>query len=214
MVSNYPATPSLTQTWKDYLRRNEEGKFSQVICEKPILNSAFGRIVVERVRLASLLIPNSLESLLYSNPDFRYYSHIVKLADYSAKLSGCQASFTLFACPDKYLLPTLSSFSGERGIEASKNMIINLDENTARKILLYNTVDGLLDTRTLYNQSRVYYLNPRLQGHSILVRTNNNAITLNDQCNIIQPDIPCNNGIMHLTSSLLLPDMSLLLNTY
>jgi hypothetical protein len=84
-------------------------------------------------------------------------------------------------------------------------IILNMDQNTARNTVLYSTLIGTYDRRVL-DTSRFQWLATRETGQSLLY--NSDFQTLNYTVPILQYDIRCRNGIIHVIGGLLPPFLS------
>jgi len=87
----------------------------------------------------------------------------------------------------------------------SDAVIMNMDQNTARNMVLYSTLVGTYDQRVL-DTSRFQWLATRETGQSLLYDADYQ--TLNYTVPIVRYDIRCRNGVIHVIGGLLSPFLS------
>ena len=139
---------------------------------------------------------NDVYSFIFNNEDYSLTKYLIQLAKLENMFSAPQFNSTFFLCPDHLLEKCIS-------ISTLKNM----DLLTARNLILYNTLNGLITTDALKSSMdlklitriphevyTVMYLT-QLEGKTIL----NNRI-------VIEKEFKACNGIIHITSEICIPD--------
>ena len=140
-----------------------------------------------------LIDPNSIMGFLTMYNNFSKFAYIVRLARLESLFNDQQADVTL-------LLPSDS----ENNI--SENMLKNMDESTARSIVLFSTINRKINYELL-SQSPAKYVFTQNTSNKLYIETFNNTTYLNNrQSQIIKPDILMNNGLIHIISNFLIPD--------
>ncbi len=149
--------------------------------------------------------PWTLFSLLKSNKDFSYFAYLVE----KAGLDGIFNSNTEF---HTYTLFVPSDISLRKRFDV--NSFKNMDLYTCREIVLYSSLDRQIYMPFL-RSSPAMYINTRIPGSRILVENiKSDGVTTLDGCvKIIEGDIVCTNGVIHVTDNLLWPESFSISNT-
>jgi hypothetical protein len=149
--------------------------------------------------------PWTLFSLLKSNKDFSYFTYLVEKAGLDGIFNSNTEfdTFTLFVPSDLYLISRFDV-----------NSIKNMDRYTCREIVLYSSLDRQLYMPFL-RSSPAMYINTRIPGSRILVENikSDGVTRLNGCVNIIEGDIVCTNGVIHVVNNLLWPETFSISNT-
>jgi uncharacterized surface protein with fasciclin (FAS1) repeats len=141
----------------------------------------------------------SIMDIIQNNPDFSIFNHLVNLADMNGIFNTQPAKFTVFVPSDSHLQKCFDI-----------NTFLNMDKYTARQIILYSTLPKIADLSTL-QLSPILELETRLTlqtpGFKIVVQTPPNQETLiNNNVRILQPNLPCINGLIHIVDFPLIPE--------
>ena len=148
--------------------------------------------------------PNTIMSVLENNYDFSMFSYIIKLAKFEGLFNDCQADVTLFVPSD---------------IEIKKNnpdmysMVENMDESTAKSIVLFSTLNRKINL-DLLSQSPMKYVFTQNTTNKLLLETYENRTYLNrGNAKIIRPDINLSNGMIHIINNILIPESDINVGT-
>ena len=134
----------------------------------------------------------SIYDFINSNPNFSKFKQIVDTAKMDGFLNGEQATCTIFISSNNYL---------ER---LPQEFFDTMDDGLARQIIASSTIPKILaaDLITSSPVSYFYTKNPKMRMYT----TNISSRTrLNNCANIVQYDIWCTNGIIHLIDNLIQP---------
>lgn len=146
--------------------------------------------------------PSSLSGQIFNNPDFSIYKFLLKKSKLIQDYSNMQSNYTLFATPDSLIRSSYNETFNE-------NTFINMNQYTARMIILYNTLPGKINYKAL-TSSPTSQLMTKTTGtnfsENIILNIYGTQPTLNNISNIIQGNAAiCNNGILHINDKILLP---------
>lgn len=140
--------------------------------------------------------PNTIMSVLENNYDFSIFCYIVKLARFEGLFNDCQADVTLFVPSDIEI---------RKNTPDMINIIENMDEATAKNIVLFSTLNRKIDY-DLLSQSPMKYVFTQNNTNKLLLETYDNVTYLNrGNAKIIRPDINLGNGMIHIVNNLLIP---------
>lgn len=136
--------------------------------------------------------PGSIWDKLITNKKFSKFKYMVELAGLNGILNNCQSNVTVFIPEDKYLLK-----------KYPEEIFANMDHATARNLVLYHMLDRQISKKLLMStkQALIY---TRLHGESIFVKTFQDHIILNKCARVVQADICCNNGLIHIVDDILI----------
>ena len=135
---------------------------------------------------------NSILGFL-TNYNFYKFAYVVRLARLENLFNDPQADVTLFV-PSEF----------ENNI--TENMLKNMDESTAKSIVLFSTLNRKINY-DLLSQSPSKYVFTQNTSNKLYLETFNGSTYLNNrQSKIIRPDIMLDNGIIHIISNFIIPD--------
>lgn len=139
---------------------------------------------------------NTLMEIIDSNPDFTIFAGIVEKARYVGKLSEPQADFTIFVPSDNELKK-----------KYTKKFIDNIDDGLARQILAFSMMNRKIDQFLL--QSSPVSIFPTIdRSNSMNISTVSGITKLPNCTTVIHWNHPADNGIIHVTDNLLIPEQS------
>ena len=138
----------------------------------------------------------SIMYLINTHHDFNYFSYIIKLAEMDLILDNIQANFTLFVPSD-----TEIKIKYKYG-----DFLINMDQSTAKSIVLSSLLDYRIPSELLQNSPASYY-NTKYPPNRLFITNIGGTTYINDKIKIIHKDILCTNGIIHVIDGLIIPDM-------
>ena len=141
----------------------------------------------------------SLYDVINSNPKFSKFKKIVNTAGREGFLNGEQANCSLFIPSDDYLSHIPQSFFDK------------MDDGLARQILDCSTIPKILAS-DLITSSPVCYLYTKNPAMRMYVTNISSRTKINNCATIIQYDIWCNNGIIHVLDNLLEPSQDHFMN--
>ena len=130
--------------------------------------------------------------------DFSLFRHLL----YTSKLTDIfndpdlTKKMTLFLPVDDKLLKYMD-----------KEVIINADMDTARKIVLNSTLPERVELKQLMS-STALKLNTMLRGQKLYTYFENGNLSINRMTQILTGDIEVNNAIIHIVDSISLPVLS------
>jgi hypothetical protein len=135
-------------------------------------------------------------SIIFNNEEFSLTKYLIQLAKLEYMFSDAQFNSTFFLCPDEKL---------EKCIDI--NVLRNMDLLTARNLLLYNTLNGLINTDTLRSSTDLKLITriPYEVFTNMYMTIFNGQILLNNKI-VVEKEIEACNGLIHLTSEICIPD--------
>ena len=137
----------------------------------------------------------SLNDIINAQPELSTLRALLDEAGLGEALdSGAEAGFTLFA-------PTNDAFS------AVQDQLDELRSDPAalQDALRYHLLVGAQDSASLIAAGTVP---TQLDGQNIEIARSGDAVVLNGSAQVLAPDAPGRNGIMHIISGVLLPDVA------
>lgn len=150
-------------------------------------------------RLEPCIVKGSIYDYINSQPNMKGIKLIIDKAKYTGLLSDCEANFTLFIPTDEYLKRVPSSFFDD------------MDDGLAREILLSSMMWRKIDKKLITSSPVAYYItkNPRMRMY---VTNINNKTVVNNCGSIVKYDIDCNNGMIHILDTLIIPNNDTFMN--
>ena len=136
----------------------------------------------------------SIMYLIENHPDFSKFCYIIKLAVMDDVLDNLLADFTLFVPSDSEL----------KYRNITEDFYVNMDQGTARHIVL----SSLLDTRIpseILKDSPATYLTTKDPPNRLFITNINDKTRINNLFSVIHFDIVCNNGIIHVVNGMINP---------
>ena len=140
---------------------------------------------------------NTIYGILKSSGKFEKLCKIIEKSHLFARMNDRQADFTLLAPPDDKLT----------GIKPE--LIDEMDRGTATDIIKSMSLIRRLDSNVLKSSPVAYYpTDNRVQQLYVtnLVKDGEIVTRLNNRAKVIQFDVPCENGMIHVIDNLLVPD--------
>lgn len=137
-------------------------------------------------------VKGSMYDYIASNSGMTKIKKIIEMADIEGILSDLEANYTLFIPLDSELQ------------HISECFFETMDKGLARQIVLSSIIVRQLDKKLLQSSPVSYYItrDPKMRMYV----TNINGITKINNClNVTKFNIPCTNGIIHLTNGLIVP---------
>lgn len=136
----------------------------------------------------------TLLDIIYTNPEFSIFKHVVKKSQINKLLNANEADFTMF-------IPSNKALS-----HINPNFFTYMDIATARSIVRALTVSKRLSSEVL-GYSNASYLYSIDKVNKLFI-TNIRDITNVSGFNVIQKDILASNGIIHVIDGLPVPTMT------
>ena len=139
----------------------------------------------------------SIAGFLNTNPNFKYFMYLLKTAQTDKLANEQEYNTTLFICDDD----TIRKMYGEE-------FIMNLDRNTARKLLNLHSLPKIIHKKTLLGR-RVAVLDTKDFESELTITNNKGDITLmsgNTRRKIISEEIEMANGLIYVLDGLLIPE--------
>jgi len=137
---------------------------------------------------------STISGYLETQPNYKLFQWMVRLADMEKKMGDEQFDSTLFLVNDENLLKQFGS----------ENFFINMDKHTAIHILGAHLLTRQIHKKTLASQrlTKIYTKNLKTE---LIFLNNYGEITINNKANLIDADIDRSNGVIHLIDQLLIP---------
>ena len=135
----------------------------------------------------------TLLDVIYNNPNFSKFLEITKKAKMTNQLNNEQANFTLFLPLDDSLQHIPQSFFD------------NMDDGLARQIFNSSIMDRKL-TKDLITSSPVSYYYTKNPQMRIYATNIGGQTRLNNCATIVQYDVMCTNGLIHIINGILVPN--------
>jgi len=135
---------------------------------------------------------NSILDVIYSNPDFSTFAHLFKLANMKGIYGDLQSNSTLFIPSDKAIS------------HIDKNIFVNMDTLTARTIIKSSTLSRII-TKSILQDSPASYFHSIEHPNRLFISNLNGVTSINNDINIIDFNISCSNGIIHVIDNIIWP---------
>ena len=136
--------------------------------------------------------PNTLMDIITKDPDFSKFRYMVKIARLDSILNGVQADFTLFIPSDKAIK------------DLGDEVFINMDDSTARHIVMSSMLNRRITSELLADSPASYFIT-RDPPNRLFVTNISGKTYINNEINIIYPDVITSNGIIHVIDKLIWP---------
>ena len=134
--------------------------------------------------------PKSLMGIIDNTPKLSKISYIIKLAGIDGILNDELANFTLFLPSDDFLT------------KYPESLFVNFDKGTARNIMNNSMMNRRITSDLLKDSPASFFTT--LNNYNKMFVTNINDITcINHRINIVQFDISCSNGLIHITDDII-----------
>lgn len=138
---------------------------------------------------------DSIMCRIHSNPDLSKFEYLIKLAKLEGLMDDPQANITVFVPSNKAIEPL------------GDNWAVNADIGWAFNLVRTSTVNRRITSELLGN-SPAFYLYTRDDPNRLFITNINNQTKINNNVCILQPDIQCTNGLIHIVDKLILPTWS------
>ena len=89
-----------------------------------------------------------------------------------------------------------------------ESVFVNMDLVTSRNIIQASTLENRI-TSEILKDSKCSFFTTMNQYNRLSVKNINNNTILNNNINVIQTDIICTNGIIHIIDSLIIPKIQI-----
>lgn len=137
---------------------------------------------------------SSIMGTIANNPNFSKFRYILKLSNLQGIYNDPQANFTLFVPSDKELS------------KIPEGVFTNMDDATARHIVHSSTLRNRI-TSTLLEDSPASYFVTMSRINKLFITNINGETLINNSLKVIEKNIECNNGLIHVVDGLLWPTM-------
>jgi uncharacterized surface protein with fasciclin (FAS1) repeats len=132
--------------------------------------------------------------LIENHPDFSKFRYIIKLAVMDNLLDNLQANFTLFVPSDSDL----------KYRNIPEDFYVNMDQGTARHIVLSSLLDNRVPSELIKDSPAMYFITNDPPNRLFMTNINNKT-RINNAFNIVHFDIVCTNGIIHVVDGMINP---------
>jgi uncharacterized surface protein with fasciclin (FAS1) repeats len=146
---------------------------------------------VQTKPLSVCTIPGSILDFVHTNENLSQFYEILKKSNMAFEFNDNPMKMTLFAVPNEYM-PNNPSFYQ------------NMDRGTARQIITMLTMNKQISGSILVSCPSAYYSTLN-KDQRLFVTNTRNGTTINNTANIINYDIVCKNGVVHILNKLLFP---------
>lgn len=153
--------------------------------------------------LAPCFSPGSLYAYFYGNPSFSKFRTIIDRAQMIGQLGGPQANFTILAPKDESLTQIPIEY------------FTKMDNGLAKQILDASIIHRPQNRKILTSSPVSYYAtkNPEMRMYITNIGTKSGMVTRVNNCaSIVEWDIECNNGIIHVVDNIIAPNMDHFMN--
>ena len=134
---------------------------------------------------------NSMSDIISCKPEFSKFRYILEKAKLDGIYNDPQSDYTIF-------VPT------DNSIRHLDDILDNLDYYTARNIIRGSTLNRKI-TSPILEDSRASYFITIDPTNRLLITNVNGDTYINNTIKIIQKDILCTNGVIHVIDNLILP---------
>jgi uncharacterized surface protein with fasciclin (FAS1) repeats len=134
---------------------------------------------------------DSLTGFVFKNPEFSIFKRLLLKSDYAEKYSQFQAQYTFFVTRDEDIL--------QQGY--TENDFLNIDKYTASQIILYNSINKVISSKSLNNIRDIFDWRSRIQDSLLRFSNMGNGVFVNNARIIGMQQ--CNNGIVYVLDKLL-----------
>lgn len=145
------------------------------------------------------ILKNSIYDILKKNGGFTKFLSIADKADKCVRINDIQANCTMFIPHDKFLAEIPEDFFSE------------MDDGLARQIMASLTLRNKINGELMQSSPVSYFatMNPRMRMY---VTNINGKTTINNCVTVVQYDVECSNGIIHLVNGIIVPSMDRFMN--
>lgn len=134
----------------------------------------------------------SITDWIMKNPSTKLFANILQRSLLANIYDDNQANFTLFIAKDEY-------------IRMYESQITHFDILTSKNIINMYTLPNRFPLE-IFRRSKIGIYPSRKYPYSMLIETNNkNNIIIDKSIEVIEGDIICNNGIIHIIDNLIVP---------
>jgi uncharacterized surface protein with fasciclin (FAS1) repeats len=139
---------------------------------------------------------NSVLDFITKNSNYSKFLEIVKNADMIGILNSEQFNSTIFVAENKWL---------------EKYDTENMDSGIAKQVINCSTIDTKIK-KDLLTSSPICYFYTKNRQMRLFVTNLNNQTMINNQTHVLNYDIECSNGIVHIVDDLLQPSQEHFMN--
>lgn len=137
---------------------------------------------------------NSLMDLISNTPGFSKFKYIIKLAKMDGIYNADQADFTLFVPSDRALA------------NLPEEVLLNMDDATARNIVMASTLNRRITGELLADSPASYFVT-RSRQNKLFITNISGQTYINNDLKVIDTDIEADNGLIHVVDGLIWPVM-------
>jgi uncharacterized surface protein with fasciclin (FAS1) repeats len=134
--------------------------------------------------------PDTIMGYLISVPSFSLFCYMIKLSGMDGILDSPHTECTLLVVPDS---------------ELNEQEVLLFDKYEARKIVQYHFIPKKVSMNTISSR-KLTKVDTRQDGSCLFFNTLSGSILINDQANILVPDVLKSNGYINVISSMVTPD--------
>lgn len=134
---------------------------------------------------------NSITGVIRKTPDFSIFSHILRTSGMEDKLAGIQADITIFVPSDDFLRK-----------KYSPEYFSKIDRGDALKIILFSTMDRVLNKKILQSSPTSFYPT-RDRSHDMFISNSKYETIIQSYAKVIHWNYKVDNGIIHVIDDLL-----------
>ena len=135
----------------------------------------------------SIKSSSSIFGMIKSNPDNKYFTYMIRLADMNYILDDDQIIFTILVPSDNALK--------SKGI--TDELFINMDKSIAKQIVNYCILNNNIN-KNLFQSNPIHLFSTLNKISQLLIINIDNKTTINNTITILEFDKICSNGIIHI----------------
>ena len=132
---------------------------------------------------------DTIMGYLNSIPSFSLFCYLIKLAGMDGILDSHQTDCTFLVVPDSMI---------------NEQEVLLFDKYEARKIIQYHFIPRKVSMNTISSR-KLTKVDTRYDSYSLFFDTLSGSILINDQANILVPDVLKSNGYINVISSIVTP---------
>ena len=135
---------------------------------------------------------NSITGFIENNPEFKIFSYLLDKSQLNVKYGQGNANFTFFITLDEDILQYYNM-----------NDFLNMDLYTARQIILYSSMNKIINLDSLIRLDDMIQVNSRIDDSFLTIENLNGPIHINGSR--ISEYKKLSNGIIYVIEKLLVP---------
>ena len=136
---------------------------------------------------------NTVYENIRTNPDNKYFTYMCNLANMNYILDSWDTHTVL--------VPSDTSLKSKGVTDA---IFINMDKNTAKQIISYCIINNNID-KSIFQYSPIISFSTLNKTSQLIIINKDNKTIINNVIEILEFDIKCSNGIIHIINDIPTP---------